>query len=101
MVGIARIPEAEGDFHGGLRVLVICAEAVARFQHPDSGTVDEPGELRRRPVEGVGAEGGHGRGDGGGGGVVVCARDAFAEEVGLHDGVVGAAEFPVDFVEGV
>ena len=101
MIRIPGVPKAETDLHGRLRVLVVSADAIACFEHTDNGAVDEPGELGGCPVEGIGAEGSHWRGDGGRGGVVVSPRDALAEEVGLHDVVVGATKFPVDLVEGV
>lgn len=99
MVWIAGIPQAKTDLHRALGVLVVGSLAVGRFQGTHDLAVKQPGQGSGSPIQGVSVESSHGAADSRTGGVIVGSRNCFAKIVGLHNGVIGAAPFPVNLIE--
>ena len=82
-----------------MRVLVVGSLAIGGFQSTHHLAVKQPGQGSRRPVKRVGVESSHWGADSRAGGVIVGPRNCLAKIIGLHDGVVRAAPFPINLIE--
>lgn len=91
-------PGAELDLHGGLGEGAAALLAVV-LESADDSTVDDPVELGRGPLDGVGVELVLGVSDGRETTAVVGLGATLAEVVGLNLGVVAADPLPIDLVE--
>ena len=93
--GIATVPKAKTDFHGGLRKFVTCLSC-GKIAHGFS--INGPDYRIRRPVNSIGVESSLGRVNADVLGNTVV-QDAFAKVVGLSLSSVGTCEFPIYLVQ--
>ena len=91
-------PGSELDLHGGLGVAG-AARNTRVLEGADDSAVDDPVELLRGPLDGVGVEVVDGVRDTGEAAAVVRVGAALAEEVGLDLRGIAAEPLPVDLVE--
>ena len=93
--GIATVPKAKTDFHGGLWKFVTCLSC-GKIAHGFS--INGPDNRIRRPVNSIGMKSGLGRVNAD---VLrnTVIQDAFAKVVGLGLSSVGTSEFPIDLVQ--
>lgn len=93
-------PGTELDLHGGLRI-TSAALNTGVLERADDLAVNDPVELLRGPLDGVGVESANGVGDGRESTAVVRLGAALAEVVVLDLGIIPAEPLPIDLIKVV